>query len=83
MDATIRIFGPLGPSIACDNVYAMPFQSEIMAREFEKHGVPDEFISVKNGEHSPGGADRKDIEAAHAKVLPFIRKHTGRQSTLR
>lgn len=53
-------------------------QSEIMAREFEKHGVPYEFISVKNGEHGLGGADPKEIEAARAKVLPFIQKYTGK-----
>ena len=53
-------------------------QSEIMAREFEKHGVTFEFISVENGEHGLGGAEQKDIEAAREKVLPFIQKYTGR-----
>jgi len=51
-------------------------QSEIMVREFEKHGVPYEFISVENGEHGLGGADREAVAAARAAVLPFIRKYT-------
>ncbi|MCB1237404.1 MAG: prolyl oligopeptidase family serine peptidase, partial [Verrucomicrobiae bacterium] len=49
-------------------------QSEVMAREFEKHGVSHEFVSVKGGEHGLAGADPKDIDAAYAKVLPFIAK---------
>ncbi|NNE94047.1 MAG: alpha/beta hydrolase [Verrucomicrobiales bacterium] len=50
-------------------------QSEIMAKEFEKHGVSYRLISLKNGEHGLGGADPKEIEAAFAAVLPFIAKY--------
>ena len=50
-------------------------QSAIMAREFEKHGVPFRLISVTKGEHGLRGATKEDIEAAYAAVLPFIAKH--------
>jgi len=47
-------------------------QSELMEAEFKKHGVPYEFISVKDGEHGLRDAKREDIDAAHARVVPFI-----------
>ena len=47
-------------------------QSAIMAREFEKHGVEYQLISIQNGEHGLAGAAPEDIEAAYAAVLPFI-----------
>jgi dipeptidyl aminopeptidase/acylaminoacyl peptidase len=51
----------------------VPFeQSEIMAREFEKHSVTFELVRVENGEHGLQGANPEDIEAAYAKVLPFV-----------
>ncbi len=51
----------------------VPFeQSEIMAREFEKHGVDHELVRIENGEHGLQGGDPDAIEAAYAKVLPFI-----------
>lgn len=53
-------------------------QSEIMAAEFKKHGVPHQLISVKNGEHGLQGADPAEINAAYQAVMPFIKKHTGR-----
>jgi len=50
-------------------------QSLIMAREFKKHGVPHRLISVKDGEHGLGGGKPKDIRAAHAAILPFIKNY--------
>ncbi len=56
----------------------VPFeQSEMMAAEFKKHGVPYQLISVQNGEHGLQGADPKTINVAYEQVLPFIKKHTG------
>lgn len=49
-------------------------QSEMMAQEFEKHGVPYEFISVKGGEHGLRDAKKEDITAAHARMVPFVLK---------
>ena len=50
-------------------------QSLIMAREFKKHGIPHRLISVQGGEHGLGGGKPEDIRAAHAAVLPFIKKY--------
>jgi len=50
-------------------------QSLIMSREFSKHGIPHRLISVQGGEHGLGGGKPEDIRAAHAAVLPFIKKH--------
>lgn len=53
----------------------VPFeQSVIMAREFERCGVEHELVRIENGEHGLAGAAPEDIEAAYAKVLPFIVK---------
>ncbi len=52
-------------------------QSEIMAREFKKHGVPFRFISVKGGEHGLRGGGQEDVDEAFAAVLPFMRKYLG------
>lgn len=55
----------------------VPFeQSQMMAGQFQKHGVPFELIRVENGEHGLQGAEKEDIEAAYQQVLPFIKKHT-------
>lgn len=55
----------------------VPFeQSQMMANQFQKHGVPFELIRVENGEHGLRDADKKEIEAAYQQVLPFIKKHT-------
>ncbi len=50
-------------------------QSLIMEREFQKHGVPYQLISVENGEHGLLGAKPEDIEAARAAMLPWIEKY--------
>lgn len=50
-------------------------QSQIMAREFEKHRVPFQLITIEGGEHGLRGGDPAEIAAAHAAVLPFIQEH--------
>ena len=47
-------------------------QSQMMAREFEKHGVEYRLISIEGGEHGLAGGDPDEIKAAMAEVLPFI-----------
>ena len=50
-------------------------QSLIMTREFKKHGVLHQFISVEGGEHGLGGGKPADIKAAHAAMLSFVLMH--------
>ena len=50
-------------------------RSENMAREFEKHKVPHEFVSVPGAGHGLPGGDPKLVADAHARALAFIRKH--------
>jgi acetyl esterase/lipase len=47
-------------------------QSEIMAREFKKHGVAHQFITINNGEHGLTGGTTGEIDAAYAALVPFI-----------
>jgi len=67
---TLMIHGTLDTDVPYE-------QSVMMAAEFKKHGVPYKLISVQNGEHGLGGADKNEIEAAYQQVLPFIKKHRG------
>jgi acetyl esterase/lipase len=46
-----------------------------MAKQFEKHKVKHELVTVKGAEHGLAGGDKKEIEAAHAKAMTFIREH--------
>jgi acetyl esterase/lipase len=59
---------------------AVPYeQSQIMARELEKHRVPHRFITIQGGEHGRlAGGVPAEIEAAYAAVLPFIDKYMKR-----
>jgi acetyl esterase/lipase len=50
-------------------------RSEAMAREFEKHRVPHEFVSVPGAGHGLPGGDPKLVADAHARALAFIKKH--------
>jgi acetyl esterase/lipase len=57
----------------------VPFeQSQLMAREFEKHGVPFQFHQIAHGEHGLGGGDRQEIEEAQRKALDFVKLHLER-----
>lgn len=52
----------------------VPFaQSEMMVKEFKKHGVAHMFLAVSGGEHGLGGADRAEIDTAYAKAFAFVK----------
>lgn len=50
-------------------------QSEMMAEQFRKQGVPFEFRSLENGEHGFGGADPEEINRAYEAMRRFIIRH--------
>lgn len=52
-------------------------QSVLMDQEFARHGVPHRLISLRGGEHGLAGADRKDIDAAYAAAIAFLRERLG------
>jgi acetyl esterase/lipase len=52
-------------------------QSVMMAKQFKKHGVEHELISIEGGEHGLGGGDQKKIDAAYDSALAFLRHHLG------
>jgi acetyl esterase/lipase len=53
----------------------VPFeQSQIMVREFEKHGVRYEFLPVQGGEHGLGGGKPEDIAEAYRKAFEFVKR---------
>lgn len=57
----------------------VPFeQSQLMAREFQRHGVEFQFHELANGEHGLGGADRGAVEEAHRKAFAFLKAHLER-----
>jgi dipeptidyl aminopeptidase/acylaminoacyl peptidase len=57
----------------------VPFeQSKLMAREFEKHGVPFQLHEIKNGEHGLGGGDPVQIKEAYRKAFEFVKGHLER-----
>jgi acetyl esterase/lipase len=47
--------------------------SAAMAREFERHGVAHEFVSVPGAGHGLAGGDKKLVADAFAKARDFIR----------
>jgi acetyl esterase/lipase len=54
----------------------VPYElSANMAKEFEKHKVPFEFVTVKGAGHGLSGGDKKLVAEAHDKALAFIRAH--------
>lgn len=54
----------------------VPFaQSQMMADEFERHGVAFQFHRITGGEHGLAGADRKEIEEANRRALEFLKLH--------
>ncbi len=57
----------------------VPFeQSQLMAREFQKHGVPFQFHEIANGEHGLTGGDRTAIDEAHRKAFEFLKQQLER-----
>src|SRR5262245_33312571 len=54
----------------------VPYQlSADMEKEFAKHKVPHELVTVRGAGHGLSGGDKKLVDEAHAKALEFIRKH--------
>jgi acetyl esterase/lipase len=54
----------------------VPFeQSQLMAREFQKHGVPFQFYEIAKAEHGLTGGDRAEIEEAQRKAFEFVKLH--------
>jgi acetyl esterase/lipase len=54
----------------------VPYElSAAMAKEFEKHKVPHELVTVPGAGHGLAGGDKKLVEEANAKALAFIKKH--------
>ena len=57
----------------------VPFeQSQLMAREFERHGVAYQFHEISKAEHGLAGGDRGEIEAAQRKAFEFVKLHLER-----
>lgn len=58
----------------------VPFeQSQLMAREFQKHGVPFQFHQIAGAEHGLAGGDRAEIEEAQRKAFEFVKVHLERR----
>jgi acetyl esterase/lipase len=54
----------------------VPYElSAAMAKEFEKHKVPHELVTVPGAGHGLAGGDKKLVEDANAKALVFIKEH--------
>jgi acetyl esterase/lipase len=54
----------------------VPFeQSQLMARELQKHRVPFQFYEIANAEHGLAGGNRQEIEAAQRKAFEFTKKY--------
>jgi acetyl esterase/lipase len=47
-------------------------QSEMMAREFDRHNVRHELISIEGGEHGLGGGDPEHIDRAYLRAEQFL-----------
>ena len=50
-------------------------QSQIMAREFAKHGVAHRLITIEGGEHGLTGGKPEAVDAAFAALVPFLQPH--------
>ena len=57
----------------------VPFeQSQLMAQEFQKSGVPFQFHQIAKAEHGLTGGDRAEIEEAERKAFAFVKLHLDR-----
>lgn len=57
----------------------VPFeQSQLMAREFEQHGVPFQLHAITNGEHGLAGGDPDKIKAAYLAAFEFVKRRLER-----
>lgn len=53
-------------------------QSVMMAREFARHGVRHELLTVPNGEHGLSGTDPHFVEDAYQKAFAFVEREMAR-----
>jgi acetyl esterase/lipase len=54
----------------------VPFeQSQLMAKEFRKHGVAYQFHKIANAEHGLAGGNREEIEEAQRRAFEFVKLH--------
>jgi uncharacterized protein (TIGR03067 family) len=54
----------------------VPYElSAALAKEFSRHGVPHELVTVEGAGHGLSGGDPQRVGAAHTKALEFIRTH--------
>jgi dipeptidyl aminopeptidase/acylaminoacyl peptidase len=54
----------------------VPFeQSQLMAQEFRKHGVPFQFHQIANAEHGLAGRNRDEIASAERQAFDFVKLH--------
>ena len=52
----------------------VPFeQSELMAQQFQKHGVAFQFHQIARAEHGLTGGDRGEIDEAQRKAFEFVK----------
>jgi acetyl esterase/lipase len=62
----------------------VPYELSVaLAKEFEKHKVPHELVTVRGAGHGLSGGDPKLVEEASAKALAFIREHLNARSPKR
>lgn len=53
----------------------VPFeQSQLMVREFKKHGVKFELLPVADAEHGLAGGDADEIKEAYRKAFEFVKR---------
>jgi len=53
----------------------VPFeQSQLMVREFEKHGVKFEFHAIAGAEHGLAGGNADEIDDAYRKAFEFVKR---------
>ena len=53
----------------------VPFeQSELMAREFQKHGVEFQFHRIEGAEHGLTGGDRAAVDKAEREAFAFVKQ---------
>ena len=57
----------------------VPFeQSQLMVREFQKHGVEFEFQQIAGGEHGLGGGNPAEINEGYRNAFEFLKRHLER-----
>lgn len=52
----------------------VPFeQSQLMAAEFQKHGIPYELHPIANAEHGLAGGEPEEIKNAYQSAFDFVK----------